>query len=138
MAQNGLTKLILSYTTRLRLALIRQEEPTGIVFWAASIGFLGALTSVAFREGIRLFELAFTGHTGSLVLTATLIPWWQRILVPVAGGLAAGLVMHFGARALQARGAEVPIPVDVVTAKAFAADAPATVKAATEVADETT
>jgi phosphoglycerate kinase len=38
--------------------------------------------------------------------------------------------------AMQARGAAVPIPVDVVTAKAFAADAVATVKAATEVADD--
>ncbi|MGC4079246.1 MAG: phosphoglycerate kinase [Rubrivivax sp.] len=38
--------------------------------------------------------------------------------------------------AMKARGAEVPIPVDVVTAKAFAADAPATVKAATDVADD--
>ncbi|WP_343632016.1 phosphoglycerate kinase [Roseateles sp.] len=38
--------------------------------------------------------------------------------------------------AMAARGAAVPIPVDVVTAKAFAADAPATVKAATEVADD--
>ncbi|OYY90368.1 MAG: phosphoglycerate kinase, partial [Polaromonas sp. 28-63-22] len=38
--------------------------------------------------------------------------------------------------AMKARGAEVPIPTDVVTAKTFAADAPATVKAATEVADD--
>jgi phosphoglycerate kinase len=38
--------------------------------------------------------------------------------------------------AMKARGAEVPIPTDVVTAKAFAADAPATVKKATEVADD--
>ena len=38
--------------------------------------------------------------------------------------------------AMKSRGAEVPIPVDVVTAKAFAADAPATTKAATEVADD--
>ncbi|MEY4712642.1 MAG: putative phosphoglycerate kinase [Pseudomonadota bacterium] len=36
--------------------------------------------------------------------------------------------------AMKARGAEVPIPTDVVVAKAFAADAPATVKAATDVA----
>jgi phosphoglycerate kinase len=35
--------------------------------------------------------------------------------------------------AMKARGAEVPIPEDVVTAKRFAADAPASVKAATEV-----
>ena len=38
--------------------------------------------------------------------------------------------------AMKARGAEVPIPVDVVVAKAFKADAPATVKAAADVADD--
>ena len=38
--------------------------------------------------------------------------------------------------AMQARGAAVPIPLDVVTAKTFAADAPATIKAATDVADD--
>ena len=38
--------------------------------------------------------------------------------------------------AMKARGAAVPIPTDVVTAKTFAADAPATVKAASEVADD--
>ena len=38
--------------------------------------------------------------------------------------------------AMKARGAEVPIPVDVVCAKTFAADAEATVKAATDVADD--
>lgn len=38
--------------------------------------------------------------------------------------------------AMKARGAEVPIPKDVVTAKTFAADAVATVKKATDVADD--
>ena len=38
--------------------------------------------------------------------------------------------------AMAARGANVPIPTDVVVAKAFAADAPATVKKATDVADD--
>ncbi len=38
--------------------------------------------------------------------------------------------------AMRVRGAAVPIPTDVVTAKIFAADAPATVKAATDVADD--
>ena len=37
---------------------------------------------------------------------------------------------------MKARGAAVPIPVDVVCAKAFSADAPATIKAATDVADD--
>jgi phosphoglycerate kinase len=38
--------------------------------------------------------------------------------------------------AMKARGAEVPIPTDVVTTKTFAADAVATIKKATEVADD--
>ncbi|MDM0075042.1 phosphoglycerate kinase [Variovorax sp. J2P1-59] len=38
--------------------------------------------------------------------------------------------------AMRARGAAVPIPVDVVTAKTFAADAAATVKDASDVADD--
>ena len=38
--------------------------------------------------------------------------------------------------AMRARGAAVPIPVDVVTAKSFGADAPATTKKASEVADD--
>jgi len=37
---------------------------------------------------------------------------------------------------MKARGAEVPIPEDVVVAKTFAADAVATIKAATDVADD--
>ena len=37
---------------------------------------------------------------------------------------------------MKARGAEVPIPIDVVTAKTFSADAVATVKKATDVADD--
>jgi phosphoglycerate kinase len=38
--------------------------------------------------------------------------------------------------AMKARGADVPIPTDVVTAKRFAADAPAVVKASADVADD--
>ena len=38
--------------------------------------------------------------------------------------------------AMKARCAAVPIPIDVVTAKTFAADAPATIKAASDVADD--
>ena len=38
--------------------------------------------------------------------------------------------------AMQARGSEVPIPVDVVCAKRFAADAPATIKPVADVAED--
>ena len=59
--------------------------------------------------------------------------------LPVGKSLAeAGLVGEAQTimAAMQARGAAVPIPVDVVCAKTFSADAAATVKAAQDVADD--
>ena len=52
----------LSRLTRLRLILLGHEDLAGMVFWAALIGLIGALASVAFRESIRLFTRVFTGY----------------------------------------------------------------------------
>src|SRR5579864_6149898 len=93
-------RLPLSLLTRLRLILFRHEDLAGIVFWAALIGICGALSSVAFREGVHLFELLFTGQSQSLVHAASEIAWWHRAIVPVIGGVLAGLVLHFAARVL--------------------------------------
>jgi CIC family chloride channel protein len=84
--------------TRARLLFVGHEELTGLIFWAALTGFLGALASVAFREGIRLFEWALTGETTGLVAAAGSLQGWQRVATPVIGGVAAGLVLHFGSR----------------------------------------
>ncbi len=102
-ANSTLVRAPLALFTRLRLVLTRHEELTGIVVWAAAIGFAGAIASVVFREGIRLFELLITGYSGSLVHIAASLPWWLRIVIPVAGGVAAGLTLHFGMRALRAK-----------------------------------
>jgi chloride channel protein, CIC family len=90
----------LSLLTRLRLILFGHEDLVGIVFWAALIGVCGALSSVVFREGIRLLELAFTGQSMSLVHAASRLVWWHRALVPMIGGVLAGLVLHLAGRAL--------------------------------------
>jgi len=88
------------WLTRMRLQFLGHEELAGLVFWAALTGFLGALASVVFREGIRLFERLLTGQAGGLVETASALPAWHRALTPVVGGVAAGLVLHWGARLL--------------------------------------
>jgi chloride channel protein, CIC family len=93
-------RLPLSLLTRLRLLLLGHEDLAGIVFWAALIGIGGALSSVAFREGVHLFERLFTGQTQSLVHAASELVWWHRALVPVVGGILAGLVLYFTGRAL--------------------------------------
>ena len=92
------SRLRLSLLTRLRLLLFGHEELAGIVFWAALVGFCGALSSVAFREGIRLLELAFTGQAHSLVSAAARLAWWHRLAVPVVGGVLAGATLYFSGR----------------------------------------
>jgi len=90
----------LSLLTRLRLILFGHEELAGIVFWAALIGIGGALSSVAFREAARALERLLTGQSRSLVYAASQIAWWHRALIPVVGGVLAGLVLHYTGRAL--------------------------------------
>jgi chloride channel protein, CIC family len=97
-----IVRLPLSLLTRLRLILLGHEDLAGIVFWAALIGICGALSSVAFREGARLLEIALTGQSQSLVHAASQLAWWHRAIVPVVGGVLAGLVLHLAGHALTA------------------------------------
>jgi CIC family chloride channel protein len=83
--------------TKLRLLVLGHEELTAIIFWAALIGIGGALASVAFRECIHGFEWMITGNTGGLVEAAMELHGVRRAIVPVIGGLAAGLVIQYGA-----------------------------------------
>ena len=76
-----------------------------------------AITS-AKRIVIKIGSSSLTGSAGAALDPAAV----EKIVAIVA--------------AAKARGAEVPIPTDVVTAKTFAADAVATVKQASEVAED--
>jgi CIC family chloride channel protein len=97
-----LARVPLSLISRLRLVFTGHEDFAGIVFWAALVGFTGALASVAFREGTRALELLFTGRTSGLVSAATGLVWWHRLLVPTLGGCIAGLILHWGGRVITA------------------------------------
>lgn len=90
----------MSALTRLRLILLGHEDLAGLLFWAALVGFCGALVSVAFREGIRLFEVLFTGQSMSLVHAASSLAWWHRALLPMVGGVLAGVVLQLAGRVL--------------------------------------
>jgi chloride channel protein, CIC family len=91
------------WLTKLRLIVLGPEELTAIVFWAALIGICGALASVAFRELIHAFEWMITGHSGSLVGAAIELHGVRRAIVPVIGGLLAGLVIQYGAALISAK-----------------------------------
>jgi CIC family chloride channel protein len=90
----------LSLLTRLRLVLLGHEDLASIVFWAALVGLCGALTSVAFREGLRLLELLFTGQAKSLEQAASAMSWWHRVLLPLGGAVLAGLVLRQAGKVL--------------------------------------
>ena len=90
----------IAFITRLRLALMRHEELTSVMAWAALIGFLGAITSVLFRDAIQLFEFLLTGKSGNLVQVASSLTRWQRVVVPCVGGCFAGLALYFGSKFL--------------------------------------
>jgi CIC family chloride channel protein len=86
---------------RLRLWLrerLRPSELQANLLWAALVGVIGSLATVAFREGIQGVLWLLTQRSGSLVQTAKSLAWWERLLVPTLGGLIAGLLLQFGAR----------------------------------------
>ncbi len=89
-----IARVPLSLITRLRLVLFGHEDLAGIVFWAALVGICGALASVAFRGGIALLELLFTGQAMGLVNGASRLVWWHRAVVPMIGGVFSGWVLY--------------------------------------------
>jgi len=73
-------------------------------------------------------QLIVGGGIANTFLLAAGLPIGKSLAEPALVGEAKAVI-----EAMKARSAAVPIPTDVVTAKAFAADAPATVKAASAV-----
>jgi CIC family chloride channel protein len=96
-----IARVPLSWITRLRLVLFGHQDLAGVVFWAALVGFCGALASVVFREATVALELLFTGQSEGLVSGATHLVWWSRALVPTVGGVLAGCVLYIMGRTLR-------------------------------------
>ena len=77
----------------------RGDELPLLLLLSALVGFLGALVTVLFREGIHALEWVLGGEAGSLVVMAESLPAWKRLLLPAVGGLVAGLILEqIGAR----------------------------------------
>ncbi|MGY4830971.1 phosphoglycerate kinase [Sphaerotilaceae bacterium SBD11-9] len=76
-------------------------------------------------------QLIVGGGIANTFLLAAGLPIGKSLAEPDLLGEAQAVI-----EAMKARGAAVPIPVDVVTAKKFAADSPATVKASADVAED--
>jgi len=71
-----------------------QLRAFAIFLLAAIIGVAGGLLGVAFQKGLNWIQHTLTGpeeHLSDAVRNH--LNWWQTLLVPTAGGLAAGLVL---------------------------------------------
>jgi CIC family chloride channel protein len=69
-----------------------------LLLWAALIGVVGALATVAFHEGMAFTESIATGHPGSLVAEAEALAPWRRAITPALGGIAAGAFLWWAQR----------------------------------------
>lgn len=83
----------LSLRERLRLS----EDALHLAL-AVLIGIVAGVTNLVFYGATEMVKLLTLHHAGDLVATAWLLPPWARLAAPALGGLAAGLVLHWGLR----------------------------------------
>jgi CIC family chloride channel protein len=69
-----------------------------MLVWAALIGLLGALASECFRRATDFVHFLATGSESEIISSFAKLPLWQRLAVPTAGGLVAGIVLWAGNR----------------------------------------
>lgn len=82
---------------QLREKFILREEALHLVL-AGVVGFLGGLVNLVFWHAIEAVKLFFLRRPGDPVEVAEMMDAWERVLMPAVGGLAAGLVLHWGLR----------------------------------------
>lgn len=84
---------------RVRFAeIFRPSELQATIFWAGVIGCAGAIASVLFRRLVNVVHFAFTRHGGGYVESFSELVPWERLVIPTAGGLCAGVILFFGTR----------------------------------------
>lgn len=80
-----------------------REEAFHLVL-AGVVGVIGGIVNLLFLVAIEHVKWLFLRQSGDPVEIAEMISPWQRALIPALGGLAAGLVLHFGLRLVGRQG----------------------------------
>src|SRR5438477_5661726 len=75
---------------------LRLSEETVHLLLAAGVGVIGGLVNLLFHLCIDTLKEIALRHQGDFVEIAEALNWWQRLLAPSVGGLAAGLVLFWG------------------------------------------
>lgn len=75
---------------------VMRNDQIVIVVVAALTGVAVAYAAIGFRLGIGAIQWVGFGVFGERTLEALgALPWWQIMLVPAAGGLLVGILLHF-------------------------------------------
>jgi len=75
---------------------LRLSEETVHLLLAVGVGIIGGLVNLIFYLCSDTLKAIALRHQGDLVEIAEALNWWQLLLAPTAGGLAAGLVLYLG------------------------------------------
>ncbi len=107
--------------SRIRHSLFRlvgrfePDETTIMVILAVLVGVAGGFGAILFRWMVNFFQGFLIGHGEDTVALLSSVPWWQKLLLPVAGGLIVGPMVFFGAP--EAKGHGVPEVLDAMVFK---------------------
>jgi H+/Cl- antiporter ClcA/predicted transcriptional regulator len=88
---------------RIREKIRFSEEAFHLVL-AGGVGVLGGLVNLAFYYAIESVKHLILRRPGDPVEVAEMIVGWERLVIPTLGGLAAGLVLHWGLRLVGKQG----------------------------------
>jgi chloride channel protein, CIC family len=83
---------------------LRIREETIHLLLATGVGIIGGVVNVLFFQGGEVLKSTILSGQGDLVDIARQLAWWQRLITPAIGGLAAGLVLCLGQRLLGRQG----------------------------------
>lgn len=88
---------------RIRERLRLSEEAIHLMM-AGAVGIGGGVIAVFFYIAFEFIKKVTLRHEGDLVEVAHMLDWWQRLIAPTLGGLAAGLVLHWGLQLVKKQG----------------------------------
>lgn len=86
-------------TLQIAWKVLRKKGPGQVQFWfiALLIGIAAGTAALFFRKGIEALQarLYGTDNVHMLHSFAEMLPWYWVLAMPVAGGLAVGVILHF-------------------------------------------
>lgn len=95
------SRRLLRWLLELRIwasTISRHSELQLTLIWAGLVGFVGAMSSILFRELTDWVHWWITGQSGGQVESFIALTTPERLAIPAAGGLIAGSILHFGTR----------------------------------------